>query len=210
MKKLITLFAAVCMAASMNAQQTTVFKYDFSDGNLIGGWGNNSTREIVADGGPDGSACEKMTNPSETNFWSAQSALDFATPLTMGVTYFLKFKAKASGEMTLRAGFQQKSDYAGRGDFPNFSLTTEWKDFEGSATVTDDVCDRFLFSFGDFAGDIYLDDVEMYYTTSTGVEKVEVLNAANAEFVNAAGQKVGKNYKGLVINKATGKKFINK
>ena len=45
---------------------------------------------------------------------------------------------------------------------------------------------------------------------ATGVEKVEVLNAANAEFVNAAGQKVGKNYKGLVINKATGKKFINK
>ena len=44
----------------------------------------------------------------------------------------------------------------------------------------------------------------------TGVEKVEVLNAANAEFVNAAGQKVGKNYKGLVINKATGKKYINK
>ena len=45
---------------------------------------------------------------------------------------------------------------------------------------------------------------------ATGVEKVEVLNAANAEFVNAAGQKVGKNYKGLVINKATGKKVINK
>ena len=44
----------------------------------------------------------------------------------------------------------------------------------------------------------------------TGVEKVEVLNASNAEFVNAAGQKVGKNYKGLVINKATGKKYINK
>ena len=45
---------------------------------------------------------------------------------------------------------------------------------------------------------------------ATGVEKVEVLNADNAEFVNAAGQKVGKNYKGLVINKATGKKYINK
>ena len=47
-------------------------------------------------------------------------------------------------------------------------------------------------------------------SNATGVEKVEVLNAANAEFVNAAGQKVGKNYKGLVINKATGKKYINK
>ena len=44
----------------------------------------------------------------------------------------------------------------------------------------------------------------------TGVQKIEVLNPANAEFVNAAGQKVGKNYKGLVINKATGKKYINK
>ena len=44
----------------------------------------------------------------------------------------------------------------------------------------------------------------------TGVQEVEVLNADNAEFVNAAGQKVGKNYKGLVINKATGKKYINK
>lgn len=44
----------------------------------------------------------------------------------------------------------------------------------------------------------------------SGVQNVEVLNAANAEFVNAAGQKVGKNYKGLVINKATGKKHINK
>ena len=46
--------------------------------------------------------------------------------------------------------------------------------------------------------------------SATGIEKVEVLNAANAEFVNAAGQKVGMNYKGLVINKATGKKYINK
>ena len=44
----------------------------------------------------------------------------------------------------------------------------------------------------------------------TAINNVAVESAANAEFVNAAGQKVGKNYKGLVINKATGKKFINK
>ena len=46
--------------------------------------------------------------------------------------------------------------------------------------------------------------------TPTAINNVAVESAANAEFVNAAGQKVGKNYKGLVINKATGKKFINK
>lgn len=45
--------------------------------------------------------------------------------------------------------------------------------------------------------------------TPTGISDVKVA-AGNDEFVNAAGQKVGKNYKGIVINKATGKKFINK
>lgn len=44
-------------------------------------------------------------------------------------------------------------------------------------------------------------------SNSTGINKIN--NAAeNAEYVNVAGQPVGKNYKGLVINKATGaKKF---
>ena len=50
---------------------------------------------------------------------------------------------------------------------------------------------------------------EIVEMTTTGINDVKVA-AANAEFVNAAGQKVGKNYKGLVINKATGKKYINK
>lgn len=45
--------------------------------------------------------------------------------------------------------------------------------------------------------------------STSGINDIKVA-AANAEFVNAAGQKVGKNYKGLVINKATGKKHINK
>ena len=50
---------------------------------------------------------------------------------------------------------------------------------------------------------------ELVEMTTTGINNVAVESAANAEFVNAAGQKVGKNYKGLVINKATGKKYIN-
>ena len=61
-----------------------------------------------------------------------------------------------------------------------------------------------------FPAEVKINKITRKIINPTGVEKVEVLNAANAEFVNAAGQKVGKNYKGLVINKATGKKFINK
>ena len=42
--------------------------------------------------------------------------------------------------------------------------------------------------------------------TSTGIADVVV--PSKAEYVNAAGQPVGKNYKGLVINKATGAKKV--
>lgn len=45
--------------------------------------------------------------------------------------------------------------------------------------------------------------------TGTGINGVKAV-ANNGELVNAAGQKVGKNYKGLVIDRATGKKFMNR
>ena len=61
-----------------------------------------------------------------------------------------------------------------------------------------------------FPAEVKIVKITRKIVSATGIEKVEVLNAANAEFVNAAGQKVGMNYKGLVINKATGKKYINK
>ncbi|MGN0280889.1 MAG: hypothetical protein ACI4B3_01130 [Prevotella sp.] len=44
-------------------------------------------------------------------------------------------------------------------------------------------------------------------SNSTGISKIDVA-AENAEYVNVAGQPVGKNYKGLVINKATGAKKV--
>ena len=43
---------------------------------------------------------------------------------------------------------------------------------------------------------------EIVEMTTTGINDVKVA-AANAEFVNAAGQKVGKNYKGLVLPPST-------
>lgn len=42
---------------------------------------------------------------------------------------------------------------------------------------------------------------------TTGVEKVEVAKAGS-DFVNVAGQKVSKNYKGLVIDRASGRKIM--
>ncbi|MGM9777662.1 MAG: hypothetical protein ACI3ZD_04925 [Prevotella sp.] len=81
------------------------------------------------------------------------------------------------------------------------------------ATVNSENCTQSIVSTGikGFSDQsIKIASVKRTTIDPTGVQKIEVLNPANAEFVNAAGQKVGKNYKGLVINKATGKKFINK
>lgn len=47
-------------------------------------------------------------------------------------------------------------------------------------------------------------------SSSTGIEKVDVINLENSEFINLVGQKVDKNYKGIVIDKASGKKIIKK
>lgn len=52
----------------------------------------------------------------------------------------------------------------------------------------------------DYPQIIKVKSIKRTISDATSVQKIEVLNPANAEFVNAAGQKVGKNYKGLVIN----------
>lgn len=46
-----------------------------------------------------------------------------------------------------------------------------------------------------------------WFNPTTGVEKVEVAKAGS-DFVNVAGQKVSKNYKGLVIDRASGRKIM--
>lgn len=197
--------------SSVTMKNVSVAKYDFEDGKALGGWGNSSTREVV-DEGPDGSKCLKMSNPSVTNSWSAQTAIDFSEALTEGTTYYLTFKGKASAATKLKAAFQNPDTYAGRGDFNAFSLTTEWQDFKGRATVTGDNCKRFLFSFGDFEGDIYIDDLEIYYqeaeNVGTGISAAKANRAATVAPFNLKGQRVNANAKGLVIK--NGKKVVVK
>lgn len=192
-------------------KDVSVVKYDFEDGKALVGWGNNSTREVV-DEGPDGSKCMKMTNPTVANSWNAQAAIDFSEALTEGTTYYLTFKGKASADTKLKAGFQNPDGYAGRGDFNAFSLTTEWQDFKGRATVTGDNCKRFLFSFGDFEGDIYIDDLEIYYqekeNVGTGINTAKTNKLVKVAQFNLNGQRVNANTKGLVIK--NGKKVVVK
>lgn len=154
-----------------------IYESDFSNGEPIGGWGNGSTREVINEE-------LVMTNPSVTDFWAAQAAIDFPEPLIEGETYFLNLKIKGSTDGQVRPGFQNPSDYSSGGDFSPVSFTTEWKEVTVQTTVTSDAASRFLFSYGDFAGTIYIDDLKLYYEESmnkiplTDEEKADTLTFA--------------------------------
>jgi endo-1,4-beta-xylanase len=135
--------------------------YTFEDGDMASGWGNGSTREI-ASGSYDGSKCLKVVNPTSANPWEAQTAIDFDEPLDQGTTYYLHFWAKSSVAGDIGAGFQNPSDYSGRGDFPSMALTTDWKEYTVQTTVTGDNCKRLTLNYGAHAGTMYFDDVEIY------------------------------------------------
>lgn len=151
-----------------------VIEDDFSSGTAMIGWGNNSTRQVV-----DG--VHEMTNPSETNAWSAQAGYDFTTPLTEGTTYFLTMKIKGTVPGSIGAAFQKTDGYAGRGDFPSISITTDWEEVTVFTNCTGDGTDRFLLNYGKYVGTIYIDDLSIYWQKSgntiplTPEEKKEIL-----------------------------------
>ncbi|MGF7231811.1 endo-1,4-beta-xylanase [Arachidicoccus sp.] len=137
---------------------------DFEAGNINGwsGWGNSSTRAASASGqGYGGSNFSMiMTNPSVVNSWEAQTAYDFTTPFQNGSTYKLSFYVKGSVAGSASASLQETTSYASD-NFPSFNITTGWTKVELEATTTAGDRTRFLFSFGNYAGSIYLDNIAL-------------------------------------------------
>lgn len=136
---------------------------DFESGNIDGwsGWGNNSTREPSAAGeGYQGGTALKMENPAAVNPWEAQTAYDFTTPFQSGSTYKLSFYVKGSEAGVINASFQETTSY-GSDNFPDFNITTDWTKVEVETTVTAADRTRFLFSFGNYAGTLWIDDIAL-------------------------------------------------
>lgn len=135
-----------------------VFFFDFTNGEQgMNSWGNNSTREAR-----DGVFI--INNPSESaNTWDVQVAVDGYT-FTEGATYTLSLKVRTDSESedkTMSIGFQQQDGYAGRGDFPSVTLTSDWQEVNGTCTVNDAGADRLLFNLGKIAGNVYFDDIKL-------------------------------------------------
>lgn len=106
-----------------------------------------------------------FTNPTVTNFWSAQVAHDLPV-LQNAKEYILKFVVKASKAGTIRAEVQSSSDYSSN-SFGTFAISPEWAEYELKTTTTKDDRDRLVISFGDFEGTVFIDNVSLTPAGST-------------------------------------------
>ena len=97
-------------------------------------------------------------NPTAGNFWEAQIAYDLAPPLQNNTEYTLKIVAKGSVAGNIRAELQSSADYSSNG-FGMIGLTTGWKEYELKVTTTKADRNRFIISFGDYAGTVNIDNV---------------------------------------------------
>jgi GH35 family endo-1,4-beta-xylanase len=151
-------------------------------------WGNNSTRGITEKGeGYDSDYAMQFTNPAVAASWNAQVAYDFPVALQNGSQYVLNLHIKASKQGTVSAGMQQKSDYAGRGNFGVVNMTNDWTEVTLVTTITGENADRFLFDCGEFDGTIFFDNVtfrrvrpesgDKLFVEKTAKEKKDIITA---------------------------------
>ena len=174
--------------ADVTMVQHDVWTCDFNNGETIGGWGG-ATIVNDASAGEDGSGCMICSNPSEKQGWEVQFAQGLDGLLTNGTSYKLSFKIKGSVAGTITANLRNAASYADRGTFPTINVTTEWTTVTLSTTCNGDDADSFIFNVGNYVGDIYLDDVRLYYETAGGEiektpeEKKEILTNAMDQWI---------------------------
>ena len=156
----------------------------FDDGQNLGGWGMDNTPKIV------NGVCELGNNAAKENTWNAQVNYQPGFAFENGKTYHLKMKIKGSVAGEFGAGFQNPEGYQGCGDFSTIKVTTDWKEVDVTTTCNGDNALRLLLNIGKYAGTLYIDDFEVYYTKSsnsiplTDEEKKDVLTTAMGTWID--------------------------
>ncbi len=162
----------------------SVAHLNFDDGQNLGGWGMDNTPKIV------NGVCEVGNNAAKENTWNAQVSYQPGFTFENGTTYHLKMKIKGSVAGEFGAGFQNPEGYKGCGDFPTINVTTDWKEVDVATTCNGDNALRLLLNIGKYAGTLYIDDFEVYYTKSsngiplTDEEKKDVLTTAMGTWID--------------------------
>ena len=133
----------------------------FDDGKNLGAWGMDNAPKIV------NGVCEVGNNAAKANPWDTQVNYEPGFAFENGKTYHLKMKIKGSVAGEFGAGFQNPDGYKGCGDFPTIKVTTDWKEVDVTTTCNGDNALRLLLNIGKYAGTLYIDDFEVYYTKSS-------------------------------------------
>lgn len=136
----------------------------FDDGQNLGGWGMDNAPKIV------NGVCEVGNNAAKAETWNAQVCYDKEKEgftFENGTTYHLKMKIKGSVDGEFGAGFQNPDGYQGCGDFPTIKVTTDWNEVDVATKCDGDNASRLLLNIGKYAGTLYIDDFEVYYTKSS-------------------------------------------
>lgn len=162
----------------------TVGHLTFDDDNNLGGWGMDNTPKIV------NGVCEVGNNAAKAAPWNAQVNYEPGFAFENGTTYHLKMKIKGSVAGEFGAGFQNPDGYIGCGDFPTIKVTTDWKEVDVTTKCNGDNALRLLLNIGKYAGTLYIDDFEVYYTKSansiplTDEEKKSLLTDAMGKWID--------------------------
>lgn len=133
----------------------------FDDGQNLGGWGMDNPPTIV------NGVCEVGNNAAKANVWNAQVNYEPGFVFENGVSYHLKMTIKGSVAGSFGAAFQNPDGFKGCGDFPTIKVTTDWKEVDVATLCNGDNALRLLLNIGKYAGTLYIDDFEVYYTKSS-------------------------------------------
>ncbi|MBR3759303.1 MAG: hypothetical protein IKK62_12915 [Bacteroidaceae bacterium] len=156
LRKLFAFALVMLFAMNVDAGKKVLLSANFDDGSSpMGGWGNNHTREVVE-------GALKITNPSAVQSWEAQMAYDFGTPFLPNNEYTLTMKVRGSAAGQISIGLQNAdNNYASVGEFGTVDFDVDWMDVRLKCMCNGEGGKRFIFSFGQFEGDIYIDDLEL-------------------------------------------------
>ena len=137
---------------------------DFETGKLDpwNGWGGESTREVVAGEGVDGSYAAKLYNPAAgSDYYTAQFIYSLTKPLENGKTYVLRFQIRAEAPGgSIQFAWQNLSHDNGELYHTFENIGTDWVTFEQEFTCTKDDAQELCFNFGKVANTYYIDNIE--------------------------------------------------
>lgn len=143
-----------------------IFSYDFSDGQIINGWGENGKDNVS----------RSIGNENGNNYLILSNTGGFAQAAIDGEyepgNYTLTFKVRGTASGNMNMIFQHHYDPSdtdpvydetvGNSNPNPVGFTTEWPGQPVEVNITlNKGANRFLINYTDFTGDIYIDDLKL-------------------------------------------------